>query len=298
MLHLLACGVDAGKIELWHHDIDGRDRLLFDWECTPDYCRKVAQAFGIPIYFSWKEGGFRREMLRSNSLTAPTFFETPDGVQSVGGTHGKPGTRMRFPQVSSDLTVRWCSPYLKIDIGSTAIRNQKRFTGIRTLVISGERGEESANRAKYAVLEPDRADLRKGRNPRHVDRWRPIRDWKESDVWEIIEHYGVRPHPAYYLGWSRVSCKFCIFGNSDQFASAYKISPEQGRELIGYEKQFGCTLKQKETLEQVIKAGRPYTHTDDADLVHIATSHEYTLPVFTDAWQLPAGAYGESCGPS
>ncbi len=58
LLFLLWLGVDPSKIELWHHEIDGREGShLMDWLITPDYCRKVAAAFGVPIFFSWKVGG-------------------------------------------------------------------------------------------------------------------------------------------------------------------------------------------------------------------------------------------------
>ena len=40
LLFLLDNGVPKEKIELWHQEIDGRGRSLFDWEVTPDYCRK------------------------------------------------------------------------------------------------------------------------------------------------------------------------------------------------------------------------------------------------------------------
>lgn len=227
LLFILWLGVALSKIELWHHEIDGREgSTLMDWTITPDYCRKVAAAFGLPIFFSWKVGGFEREMLRHNSLTAPTRFEIPnEGVKQVGGTRGKPNTRLKFPQVSANLSVRWCSAYLKIDVGAAAIRNQKRFNDSRTLTISGERAEESPARAKYETFESDRADNRgkwitqlnayehlpqmvfkPSKSKRHVDRWRPIHGWSEAEVWAIIKKYRVNPHPAYWLGWGRVSC--------------------------------------------------------------------------------------------
>lgn len=97
---------------------------------------------------------------RKNSLTAPNCFELPSGrIDKVGGQRGKLSTWCRFPQCSPDLKVRWCSSYLKIDVCLSTIINQKRFRDIRTLVLSGERGEESAARAKYNIFEPDRADL-------------------------------------------------------------------------------------------------------------------------------------------
>ena len=301
-LYLLDQGISKDRIELWHQDIDGRENVFFDWEVTPDYCRKFAEAFGVQIYFQWKEGGFKREMLRENSLTAPICFELPNNtIQKVGGTRGNPSTRLKFPQSSPDLKVRWCSAYLKIDVCSSAIRNQERFNNIRTLVLSGERGEESPQRAKYKILEPDRADLRNSKTrPRYVDRHRPLRDWKEERVWEIIERYRVRAHPCYYMGWGRCSCKFCIFGNKNQFASAAFISPELTEEIIEFEKVFGCTMKRTTDLRTLIDSGTPYQYITQ-QLKELSASYDYNLPVIlpdNEEWILPSGAYGEMCGPS
>ena len=142
-LYLLDHGIPREKIELWHQDIDGRERNFFDWEVTPDYCRRFAHAFGVKIYFQWKEGGFYREMMRENRLTAPNCYELPDGtIGRSGGTRGKPNTRLRFPQAAADLRTRWCSSYLKIDVCSAAIVNQSRFNNTRILILSGERGEK------------------------------------------------------------------------------------------------------------------------------------------------------------
>lgn len=299
-LYLLEQGVDKSKIELWHQEIDGREQPFFDWEITPDYCRKFAQAFGVKIFFQWKEGGFRREMLRKQSLTAPICFEQEDGsICCVGGNNGSEATRLRFPQVSPNLMVRWCSAYLKIDVCATAIRNQERFRNIRTLVLTGERGEESTQRAKYEILEPHRADLRNGKTfKRHVDHFRPVRDYSEAQIWELIKKYRIRVHPCYYMGWGRCSCKFCIFGNNNQFASAAKVSPTQINVVMQYESEFGCTIKRKQRLSHIIEAGTPYD-TITPELIKLATSTEYYLPIIlsqNENWTLPAGAFGESCG--
>lgn len=298
-LHLLDIGIPVEKIELWHHEIDGRSETFMDWEVTPAYCEAFAKAFNVPIYFSWKEGGFKREMLRENSRTAPTSFVTPDGkIITVGGTGGKYATRLKFPQVSGDLKVRWCSAYLKIDIGTCAIRNQERFSGLKVCVISGERAEESAARAKYQVRETDRADLREGKTKRYVDRWRPVLGWSEQQVWDIIKRYKVRVHPCYYMGWNRCSCKFCIFGNANQFASAYRISPKQGNEIIMYEASFGKTIKRNMSLPDLIKLGQPYRNiTPELAAIAVSSVYDLTIIMNEDEWLLPAGAFGESCGP-
>lgn len=298
LLHLLERGVPRSQIELWHHDIDGREgSTLMDWPCTRAYCEAIARAFGVSIYFSWKEGGFEREMLRDGTATARICFETPEGLRYAGGA-GKPNTRLQFPQVSPDLSVRWCSAYLKIDVCAAAIRGQERFLGKRVLVVTGERAEESAARAKYRTFEPHRADLRNGRIPRHVDAWRPVHGWAEREVWAIMERWLVAAHPAYRLSWGRVSCAACIFGSASQWASLRAVNPSQFAAVAGYESRFGKTIKRKLSVIQVADAGTIYPM-DEAD-IRAALSHAYTGPVFLTGatWKLPRGAFGDSCGPT
>ena len=292
VLHLLELGADSSKIELWHHDVDGREGpRLMDWPVTPDYCRKVAAGLGLPLYFSWKQGGFEREMLRSGTPTAPTFFETPEGLRQAGG-RGPAGTRRKFPQVSADLKVRWCSAYLKIDVGAAALRNQDRFTGSRTLFVTGERAEESAARSRYKTFEPHRTHGTK----RHVDQWRPIHDWPEADVWRIIERWSINPHPGYRLGWGRLSCALCIFGNRDQMTSAAIALPCQAKRVSDYERDFGLTIKRNESVAQSAARGQAYKM--DAATLRSARSETFEEPVFLDNWILPAGAFGDNNGPS
>lgn len=295
-LQLLRLGVPVEKIELWHHLVDGREASFMDWEVTEDYCRKFAHAFGVPIYFSWKDGGFEREMLRENTATAATYFEEPteDGIKiSSSGGKGPNGTRLKFPQVSPDLSSRWCSAYLKIDVCITAIRNQKRFNGLKTVVVSGERAEESAARAKYKEIEPDKSNIT---DKRSVDRLRIIKTWSESMVWDIIRDYNVVVHPCYYMGFGRCSCKFCIFGNCNQMSSADAISPKITDKIATYEDRFGITIKRKETIRELISKGTPYAGITP-ELTRISTDITYTGDIFTAAWVLPLGAFGDTCGP-
>lgn len=298
-LHMLELGVPKEKIELWHHCIDGKEgSTLMDWPCTEDYCRQIAKTFGVKFFLSWKQGGFEREMLRNGQRTAPTMFEDENHVvHQVGGTAGKESTRMKFPQVSPDLSVRWCSAYLKIDVCATAIRNQERFLGKKVLLVTGERGEESKARSNYAIFEPDRADNRDGKTKiRTIDHYRPIRDWKEGRVWRIIRKFKVRCHPAYYLGWGRVSCAACIFGSKNQFASLFEINPNQVNKIADYEESFGVTIKRKESVRELVAKGTAYPNMKQED-IDDALSEEYTKNIFMEYWILPAGAFGESCGP-
>lgn len=300
LLHLLESGIDASRIELHHHLVDG-DGSLMDWPVTKSYCEAVATAFGLPIFFSWREGGFEREMNRDGTPTAPVFFETTHqhGFTKSAGGKGPPGTRLRFPQVSADLSVRWCSAYLKIDVMAALIRNDPRFQGQRLLVITGERAEESPARARYATFEPHRSDLRNGRVPRHVDAWRPVHAWPEREVWSIIQRWGVVPHPAYCLGWGRLSCMCCIFGSANQWASIRQISPDQFGRIAAYEAAFGATIHRTRSVVELADRGTPYPSIRE-DIVAQAMADTFTGPIRLppDAWVLPAGAYGEAAGPT
>jgi len=300
VLHLLELGVPKDRIELWHHEIDGREGSnLMDWASTPAYCRKVAKELGISYFSSWKEGGFEREMLRDNQPTAPTHFETPGGaVLTAGGVSGKLGTRLKFPQTSADLSVRWCSAYLKIDVFCIALRNQSRFAGLKTLVLSGERAQESSCRAKYKPFESHRTDARDGKSQRHVDAWRPVHQWSEADVWAIIQRFKIAPHCGYRLGFGRLSCARCIFGSPNQWASARVVCPSAVAKIASYEKQFGITIDRKLDVQAKADKGTPYPATANQALIDEANDPNWDGPVFVDDWQMPAGAFGENTGPT
>lgn len=297
---LLEAGVPRDRIELWHHDVDGAGRSFMDWPCTAGYCRAVADALQIPIYFSHKVGGFEREMLRNDTRTAPIAFEVPEGGwREVGGDRGKGGTRLRFPQVSADLSVRWCSSYLKIDVMAAAIRNQDRFLDRRTLVVTGERAEESPARAKYRTFEPHRSDNRDGaRVSRHVDHWRPVHAWSEREVWDAMRRLGIVPHPAYRAGFGRLSCRLCIFSSPDQWATNALLFPSAFEAVADHEESFGCTIKRGVSVRQLAAKGKPYPAAlAQPELVAVAESREWIGgPVLTNDWQLPAGAFGEDAG--
>lgn len=298
-LHLLDLGVPRDKIELHHHLVDGREGSpLMDWPITEDYCRKFAQAFGVPIFFSWKEGGFEREMLRQSSATAPIKWMSASGEVVQKGGDGPLGTRRRFPQVSADLSVRWCSSYLKIDVGCRTLTNEPRFQIGKTLVVTGERAEESSARAKYKTFEPHRSDNRHGKlAPRLIDHWRPVHQWDEAAVWDIIARYRVNPHPAYHLGWGRTSCAMCIFGSAKQFASASVVLPDQFARVVNFEREFGVTIKRHTSINALVNA-QSTVYDISAHWVAVARSTEFNESILTPYWTLPLGAFGESTGPT
>ncbi len=305
ILKLIDAGIDLSKVEAWHHSVDGResDGNFMDWPCVEDYCVKLCEALGIPVYFSWLKGGFKGEMLKENAISQPHIIETPTGIKVLerNAKSSKKATRLMFPQQSASLATRWCSSALKIDVARRGLSNQDRFNHSNILVISGERREESANRAKYYQLEPHRSDARVAkRTQRHIDHWRPVLNWSEADVWTSMEKHGILAPVPYRLGLGRSSCQFCIFSSDRIWATMRHYFPTRFQEIADLENRFGVTInRSKLSVSQLADNAKPI-EVDDPSALAQAMSTEYTLPIFADSdnpWFEPMGAFSsESCG--
>lgn len=290
------------KVELWHQHVDGEpgSQGLMDWPCTHGYCKSTAAVFGFPLRTQWKHGGFEGEMLRENSRTQGVSYEDVNGrvVYLPPSDRGKLATRRLFPQTSADLSVRWCSAYLKIDVARRAINNDPRFDQAKILFLTGERRQESTARSRYAEVEEHACSGKR----RRVDQWRMVIDWTEEDVWNIIRMHHVQPHPAYRLGWGRVSCMACIFGDKDQWASVRRIAEERFNRICQYEQMFGKTIKKGKSVMQMADEGASFVDSAPDWLVKLAMQHDYPCDqVFfphDQPWELPVGAYKRCGGPS
>lgn len=306
--NLIDQGVDMSRVELHHHDIDGRehaqDQMLMDWPSTPAYCKAFAAAFNLPIYFSWREGGFHREMMRDGTeqhgYTAAVKWERANGeTMKAGGIprkQDKAQARRMFPQVTADLSKRWCSASLKVDVMRRMVANDPRFNGKKILILTGERALESTARAKYAKFEVH-ATL--DNSKRTVHSLRPVHGWTEQQVWDIIKRHGINPHPAYKLGWNRLSCALCIFGGANQWASAQAIFGDRVAMAARLEKEFGKTID-RDGVDVLTKCSRGtvYAQVKNSQLADEARDAKWQGQIRVTNWQLPAGAFtGGSCGP-
>jgi 3'-phosphoadenosine 5'-phosphosulfate sulfotransferase (PAPS reductase)/FAD synthetase len=302
VLDLIERGVDKSKIQLWHQRIDGDEfgASFMDWPITEGYCEAVAELLDIRLMYQWKHGGFRGEMLRENERTRGVYFEAQNGetMYAAPSKQGKIATRRKFPQKSIDLSVRWCSAYLKIDVAARAITNDPDLKSAKILFITGERREESKSgkgRALYPEIERHRTHTKK----RTVHQWRSVIDWTEERVWDLIAKYGINPHPCYHLGFGRCSCMACIFGDRHQWASVRALDPKRFDEILGYEKEFGCTIERKQNVEEQANDGAVFeqiaSETRQATVAMIRTYPKHMIVV--DDWQLPAGAgRASTCG--
>lgn len=302
VLHLLECGVDPSRIEIHHHNVDGEHSDgdgLMDWPVTRSYCQEFAKAFGMAYSESYRLGGIERELDRDNQATAAVSIPyTVHGQRVLVGGKGKSNTRLKFPQVSADLTTRWCSSVVKISCMDAWLRNDPRFNSGKTLIVTGERGEESTNRAKYHQFEAHRADNRDGKRvKRFIDHWRPVHKFSEEMVWKLIQKYSVVAHPCYFLGFSRCSCRTCIFADKDQWATIKLISPAQFERIALKERGTGLTIHRSKSVAELASIGTPYPGSDDAYWIDLGNSKYFSHPIFSTEWVLPKGAFGNSCGP-
>lgn len=196
---------------------------------------------------------------------------------------------------------RWCSPYLKIDVAATVLRNLEEVKeNSKVLICSGERRGESAGRSKYNEMEVYfRANAEK-KLKRTVHQWRPVIDYSEKDVWEVLKRNKVAPHPCYRASWNRCSCAGCIFSTPELFAGFKELYPEEFEEMKNDEITLGFTLDNKCDLETYIAGAKSCLYTGDKEAIRSLITGEFTeKDIFIDGqWKYPAGAFhGAEGGP-
>lgn len=337
LLYTLYLGIPKEKILLLHHDVDGYGTnpvFEMDWASTRNYAIAIAQHFGVKIRFSWREGGFAGELLRFGASNPVSFEEIDTGmVKTLKGDNWdtsealkrqiefqvslgcfeeadilkdelkKYGYRMKFPAKSANLSVRWCSSALKIEVAEKMIRSSvATFCNKKILVLDGIRREESHARSKYNEIELHTTNA-PHRNKRIVHVWRNIIDWTEEMVWEMIEKFRIRPNPVYFAGYGRCSCASCIFLQPSAFKGFSEIYPERFSKLILLEKQLGFTVDNKKDLVSYVGNSKSCIPKDIDDYIMkmLRTGivpKDFLTVADGERWVLPRGAYtGNENGP-
>lgn len=78
--YLRELGVPKGKIELWHHDLDGgHPNRVMDWPVTLAYVDAFARAEGVRLRVSRRVNGFWGEVFRIGA-SYPVEYEDEDGT--------------------------------------------------------------------------------------------------------------------------------------------------------------------------------------------------------------------------
>ena len=324
---LLELGVPKSKIEFWHHDIDGgHPSRTMDWRCTANYIRSFAEAEQIPLRVSWRKNGFFGELYRIGTSELIEWVDPETGeiyqcppskkymecqklkaaaISEMENKLAEFGYRMKFPMKSGDLSRRWCSAYLKIMVADTVLRNMnsvaanltKTRMDTKLLIVSGERRGESVGRSKYNEIEIHRTNA-VYKHHRTVHQWRPVIDYSERDIWEVLKRHKVNPHPCYRAGWNRCSCAMCIFSTPRLFAGIRELYPKEYALLCQDEKVLGFTLDNHCDLETYIGSADSCVYHGDKEAIQSLLTGEFPVEsVYVKGkWKYPAGAFHGAAG--
>ena len=88
----------------------------------------------------------------------------------------------------------------------------------------------------------------------------------------------------------------CIFSSAKQAAAVRDMDPPRFAKVVGYEKDFNHTIRSDRSWDDLVRDVPPGQY--DPELVKLAMDQSYDGPIHTTEWKLPAGAYGEACGPN
>jgi 3'-phosphoadenosine 5'-phosphosulfate sulfotransferase (PAPS reductase)/FAD synthetase len=204
-------------------------------------------------------------------------------------------TRSMFPAVSKELDVRWCSSYAKIEVMNKAITWDPRFKNANYVICTGERRAESTNRANYLEIEPYKMGIQTDQSG---VTWRPVIDFSDQEVWDLLKKHKIQPHPAYQIGWGRCSCQICIFNSPNAFATCNEIDPGKVQRIAEIEKDRNHTMFHGgDIYEMKVNKGESYIKDPNDPWVKQALG-EFTKPIIVEGeWKEPLGKNNtEDCG--
>ncbi|MDE7298402.1 MAG: phosphoadenosine phosphosulfate reductase family protein [Lachnospiraceae bacterium] len=267
-------------------------------KCTEDMEEKLKE-YGCRMKFPAKSGDLSRRWCSAylKIMVADSVISNLDWLNELAKLGGK---RHKFPAKGSTHNGRWCSGSLKAAVqDSVTSCLEKTRENVKVLVVSGERRGESRGRSMYNEMELHRTNAEKKAH-RIVHQWRPVIDYSEKDVWEVLKRHNVNPHPCYRAGWNRCSCAMCIFSTPKLFAGIRELYPEEYAALKQDERILGFTLDNKCDLDTFVGDAGSCVYHGDARAIHNLITGEFTLDdVYVKGeWKYPAGAFhGAEGGP-
>jgi 3'-phosphoadenosine 5'-phosphosulfate sulfotransferase (PAPS reductase)/FAD synthetase len=112
---------------------------------------------------------------------------------------------------------------------------------------------------------------------RTVYQHRAILDYSEREVWAKIHDYQIPAHPAYELGFPRLSCRACIFSSPNQWATIARDYPAQFERISQLERDLNHPIDSKYSIVQLAQQGTPYP--PNPEQMAVATNREYIFNI-------------------
>lgn len=103
---LLELGVPKNKIELWHHDIDGKNKeRRMDWPCTQEYVKAFTEREKVTLRVSWRDQGFWGEVYRVGA-SYPIRYMQDGEVKTCSQSKQQIRSQELREQLADDFTER------------------------------------------------------------------------------------------------------------------------------------------------------------------------------------------------
>ncbi len=207
------------------------DRIVVSYSGGKDStaCLLWALETGLPVRALWCDTGNENP-------------DSPEYLRYIEGALGLKVETVRRPNYSFDEIVRrrgmW-PMHGKCRVSSACKRDAFKWylgqtgTPQSAVLILGQRREESASRAAL----PDFSPIVTSGLPCY----RPILDWTLHDVFTYLGDKGIRAHPAYAKGRSRVGCVWCVNSRQADITRDNMLYPERCAELRALRAEIGLT---------------------------------------------------------
>ena len=148
---------------------------------------------------------------------------------------------------------QFCTDFLKTKPIGQFIHEYMTEKGFKTAInATGMRAEESKRRAKKLAFTLSKGKGTSGmfqprKFPDHkIFDWLPIFDYLTPEVFGEIAAAGQEPHEVYSLGFSRLSCVFCVNGRVEEHKKAAILRPELFNKMAALEREIGKTIRLKQ----------------------------------------------------
>lgn len=227
--HLVELADEAGvrdRMVVVHADL-GR----VEWTGTRELAEEHADTYGLPFYAVSRPQGDLLDQVLDRGMWPSSTARWCTSDQKTG-------------QVAKVMThlVKALDGQVRPSTGLT--------TGpVRILNCLGLRAQESPARAKKAPFENEK---RATNGRRHVDRWLPIFEWTEDEVWARIAQAPTNHHPAYDLGMPRLSCCFCVLASKGALILAVQHNPELAQEYVAAEELTGHRFTMAHSMAEIV----------------------------------------------
>lgn len=152
----------------------------------------------------------------------------------------------KYKRLPSGLA-RFCTSELKTNPINRWIKRYCAENGLTDVVSAlGLRAEESPLRAKKMPIVRGKASTK----ALTVTEWLPILEYQLADVSAEIAKAGQVPHKVYGMGFSRLSCVFCVFGKISEHQKAAQLKPELFAKMTKLERELDKTIRLRQVKGQ------------------------------------------------